>query len=365
MSVVVTGYGLCTPALPPLLELIDGEASAYGDAPSETGLPVRKLDEAAFTSWVPKRYLRKMDRLSRITTAAVGQALQSAGLTEPELINQSGLVLTTAFGSAGVVSRVLDDVLSDDPVISPLIFPNVVANAAAGHASISFGLRGPNSVLGGVGGLMYAYDLLVTGRADRLLVGGFDEVTAVYEQALIAASFTQAVTALGEGAAVIVLETDASARSRGAKPLAELAAVSVASDLDFSLDGVKAYAGDGMERALDRVMRDAPAPDLLIGSGWPGTGLHEIESRRARETGAGSVSWPKQHTGEMFACSAALNAVLAVAALSGGADAGRAEAGGAPQTVLVTGHDSSRGQSEAAYFCTPGGPATESSRRIA
>lgn len=356
MSVVVTGYGLCTSPLPPLHELLEGASPAASAPP--TDLPVRRLDDAEFLPWVPKKYLRKMDRISRITTGAVGRALQHAGLTEPEQIQQTGLVLTTAFGSAGVVSRVLDDVLSDDPVISPLIFPNVVANAAAGQASISFGLQGPNSVLGGVGGLMYAYDLLVSGRAQRLIVGGFDEMTAVYEQALASAGFAGPVRELAEGAAVIVLETDASAHDRGAQVLAEVAAVSVATDLDFALDGAAAYAGDGMERALDRVLRNAPTPDLLLGSGWPGTGLYEIESRRARATGTGAVSWPKGVTGEMFACSAALNAVLAVTALDGDS---------AAHSVLVTGHDSSRGQSEAAYFRAPAlsSAASETSRRVA
>lgn len=341
MSVVVTGWGVCASALPSLDELLTAPTGAGipDEADSSPGLlAVRRADEADASRWIPRRHARKMDRASRITAAAVGAALQRAGLTDEQLVRETGLVLTTAFGSAGVVSRVLEDVLSDDPVISPLVFPNVVANAAAGHASICFGMRGPNSVLGGVGGLMYAYDLLVSRRAERLVVGGFDEITAVYEHALREAGFPDVVDALGEGAAVIVLETGASARARGATPLAELQSVSAAADLDFALDGALAYAGDGMTRAIERVLRDEPAPDLLLGSGWPGTELRRIEQRHA--DGAPAGIWPKSRTGEMFSCSAALNTVLATHALQRGR----------VSTVLVTGHDSVRGQSEAARF---------------
>ncbi|MDQ4492205.1 beta-ketoacyl synthase N-terminal-like domain-containing protein [Sinomonas sp. ASV486] len=349
MSVVVTGYGLCTGVRSDLAGVLGGTLEPPAEVSAGAGLPVRRVDDAETAPWVPRRLARKMDRISRITTAAVGQAIQHARLDEPDLVRGTGLVLSTAFGSAGVVSRVLADVLSDDPVISPLLFPNVVANAAAGQASIAFGLRGPNSVLGGVGGLMYAFDMLASGRAERLLVGGFDEMTDVYERALAATDFSVPVRAIGEGAAVVVLETDDAARGRGAEPLAELVAASVASDLEFTLDGASAYAGDGMARSLAAVAAQAPVPELFLGSGWPDTLLRDSEERYVRRAVVDAAQWPKDATGEMFACSAALNAVLAAAAISGDPDAGRP----APRSVVVTAHDSSRGQSEAAYFRAP------------
>lgn len=349
MSAVVTGYGLCAGlgALP--TDILAGALAPPTESSASSGLPIRRVDDAAETRRVPRRQARKMDRISRITTAAVAEALEHAGLADPSLVRDTGLVLSTGFGSAGVVSRVLADVFSDDPVISPLLFPNVVANAAAGQASISFGLRGPNSVLGGVGVLMYALDMLEAGRAERLIVGGFDEMTEVYERALVATGFPGPVRALGEGAAVVVLETADAARRRGAEPLAELVAASVASDLEFALDGAAAYAGDGMVRSLEAVLKDVPAPEAFIGSGWPDTLLRDAEERFARRTFVGAAHWPKDVTGEMFACSAALNAVLAVTAIAGG----QGEAGPAPRSVLVTGHDSTRGQSEAGYFRAP------------
>lgn len=347
MSVVVTGWGALTGSETPLDTLLAEPPAAPSPAATDAaGFEVRLADEPAALASVPKRHARKMDRISRLTTAAVGRALEHAGVSGSEMLEETGLVLTTTFGSAGAVCRVLADVLSDDPVISPLIFPNVVANAAAGQASIAYGLRGPNSVLGGVGGLMYAYDLLSSGRAQRLVVGGFDELTPVYEKALAHAGFHACVSRLSEGAAVIVLETDASAARRGAVPLAELADAATATDLDFALDGRSSYSGDGMRRALSRVTAGRARPDLLIGSGMPGTGLREIEMTLVRKTGA---SWPKEHTGEMFACSAALNVLLAVMAIAGAAPVGSTPTS-TPRSVLVTGHDSTRGQSEAALF---------------
>ncbi|MEA5453697.1 beta-ketoacyl synthase N-terminal-like domain-containing protein [Sinomonas sp. JGH33] len=348
MSVVVTGYGLCT-SLPgtatEILEAAFGGTAAQRAAEGAT--PVRRVDDAQTLPWVPRRLLRKMDRVSRITTAAVAQGLRHAGLDAPDLVEDTGLVLDTSFGSAGVVSKVVADVLSDDPIISPLLFPNVVANAAAGQAAISFGLRGPSSVLGGLGSLMYALDLLRAGRAERLIVGGFDEMTEVYEHALDATGFPRVVRALGEGAAVVVLETDKAAWQRGADPLAELVEASTASDIEFELDGMSAYAGDGITRALEVVLRGQSLPDLFIGSGWPETLLRHSEEGFVRRSLVSKGAWPKDTTGEMFACSSALNSVLAVSALSG------ADVGTRPRAVVVTGHDSTRGQSAAALFRAP------------
>ena len=348
MSVVVTGYGLCTSsghAATDILKAVVGGTVKPGA--SNGRMPVRRVDDGSAVAWVPQRLRRKMDRLSRITTAAVAQALRHSGIDDPEMAQAMGLVLDTSFGSAGVVSKVLADVLSDDPVISPLLFPNVVANAAAGQAAISFGLRGPSSVLGGTGSLMYGLDLLRAGRAQRLVVGGFDEMTDVYERALESTGFPRIIRALGEGAAVVVLEREDAARERGAAPLAELVEASVATDLNFELDGASAYAGDGITRALESVLGCPPAPDAFIGSGWPGTLLREAEEQFVRSSDVARGTWPKDATGEMFACSAALNAVLAVSALSA------ADVGPRPRAVVVTGHDSTRGQSAAALFKAP------------
>ncbi|MET4618735.1 3-oxoacyl-(acyl-carrier-protein) synthase [Arthrobacter sp. 2762] len=354
MTVLVTGIGYLTGAPYTLEEILSGASSPTAPGSAIGGLQVHQMDNKRASTGVPRSLLRKMDQISKMTTTAVGMALMDGGLlnqspTQGQLVfdsDETGLMLDTGFGSAGAVSQILGGIFSEEPEISPLRFPNVVANAASGQAAIAFGLRGPSSTLGGVGSLMYAYDMLNAGRAKRLVVGGADEVTPIYAQALTDAGADEVIPAFGDGAAFLVLEDEYTATRRGATASAEVVAVDVSSDLRFRLEGASAFSGEGLDRAVASVLTEATGGvDWLIGSGWPGTLLREREEAIVRRHGIITALWPKDFTGEMFAASNALHTLLATVVLQ---DAKR---NGAGQTsVLVTGHDSTRGQSSAALF---------------
>ncbi|WP_426520638.1 beta-ketoacyl synthase N-terminal-like domain-containing protein [Diaminobutyricibacter sp. McL0618] len=335
MTVVVTGTGLVHATGHRPLDILRGEVPPL----DEERL---RVDETQILSWIPKRNLRKMDRLSKITTAAVAMALVDAGLAVNEHPDEIGLILDTAFGSAGAVSAVLEGIFDPDPIISPLLFPNVVANASSGQAAMALGLRGPSSTLGGIGGLMYAFDLLRAGRARKLVVGGSDEITDVFVRGLGSVGIDKVATSFGDGAAFVVLETAESARSRGAQIYAQIDAISMASDPSFRMSGAFAFSGDGFNQAVDEVLTPEDQVDIFIGVGWNGTELKRREDAFASEHSIPAI-WPKTATGEMFACSNSLNAVLASVFLSESR---------APTTALISGYDSTRGQVLTALFRT-------------
>lgn len=339
MSIVITGIGQITPGGRDIAELLDSE----GHIPEET-----RISDTQTVDWIPRKHLRKLDHLSRITAATVAVALADAGLggQHPSEADETGLLVDTQFGSAGAVTKVLEGVYSADPVISPLLFPNVVANAASGQASICLGLRGPSSTLGGLGALMYAFDLLMAGRARRLVVGASDEISGVMARGLEHVGVGSASPAYADGAAFVVLEHADDAVERGAVPYAELCGVSMATDPDFALEGVRAHAGGGVQDAATELLEYVPdaadeAPVEFLGVGWPGTGLRDAEVQLADRLGIRSRQWPKQRTGELFAGSNALNIVLAASTL--GTDRARGH-------VLASGYDSSRGQTQLALL---------------
>jgi 3-oxoacyl-[acyl-carrier-protein] synthase II len=128
---------------------------------------------------------------------------------------------------------------------SPMDFANTVINAAAGQAAILHDLRGVNTtvstgITSGLQAVAYAADLIRAGRAHALLAGGADELCFEsfygFERAgLLCRSDVHEGhypipfdarrngSALGEGAALLMLEDAASARERGARVLAEVA----------------------------------------------------------------------------------------------------------------------------------------------
>jgi 3-oxoacyl-[acyl-carrier-protein] synthase II len=220
--------------------------------------------------------LRRMDRCSQMVVTACRMALADAALelTDAEA-EAAGVVVGTAFGNLSESEEFLRGLFAKGPgLVNPLTFPNLVLNAPTGYVAIDLGIRGPNltAVRGEASGeaaLALAYDTLVTGQADVLLAGGGDELAPVLRQIYIdlgllspndggqewSSPFDRRRNGfvMGEGAAMLVLETARHAEARGARVLAELAGwVSESLDAsphDWPTDAVAAHAG-GTARGL-------------------------------------------------------------------------------------------------------------------
>jgi hypothetical protein len=119
----------------------------------------------------------------------------------------------------------------------------------------------------------------------------------------------------------------------------------MASTPGFNLHGASAYADGGLERVTKDVIGAQEKVDWLIGAGCPGTQLRDGEHALIAKYGISHALWPKDSTGEMFACSNALNTLLASLILYN-ASLEKSES----KSVLVSGYDVTRGQSAAALF---------------
>jgi 3-oxoacyl-[acyl-carrier-protein] synthase II len=287
----------------PALEELEGGAVGY---------PI--LDES-YLEFVPRKFIRKMDRLSQMTAAAVKLAIDHAQISNvPELsFNELGLILDTGFGSASCVCRILEDVLGDDPIVSPLLFPNVVANASSGHASITFGIKGMSSTLGGLGSLMYAFDLLKHGIAERIIIGGADEIIPLFTRAFIQHGVIDKSIPLGEGAVALVLETEQAVVSRNGRILACVDEVSVCTDPGFKPLGKRAFRGGGLLRTVDEVMRSQSNRNISLFVGCSnGSKMLSRNERRAislAKLNHAEYIFPKEWVGESFG----MGSTLAVA----------------------------------------------------
>lgn len=309
MRVVITGIGFFTSAGSVPADLLMSATAEVRGKPQVLagGIPGYRIDEKHAARFVPRKHLRKMDRLSIMTTAAISNALSDACIEVPN--DNVGLVLDTGFGSAGSVSLVLEGIFGDEPKVSPLLFPNVVANAAAGQAAIAFGLRGPSSMLGGLGSLLYAFDLIRSGKATQLVVGGCDEITKIYARSLVEQGILSDAFFVGEGTAVFVLESDAFAKTRNARIYAEVQSVEMELDFGYRPEGESAYAGSGIDTVIDRSV-GTDTIDVFIGAGLEHQSLQKLERQYSSKLGVRKAIWPKSWTGEMFACSSALNIIL-------------------------------------------------------
>ena len=295
------------------------------------------------------RNYRMIDRTGQLVLIASGAALAASGLDAAAIAGREvGLLLGTLFGSVNTIASFDRRGMEAGPkYVKPLDFANSVINAAAGQAAIWHDLRGINStVTGGATAALQAmgqaFDLIRDGRAELLLAGGAEELSLEGLLGFSRAGWLAAATGeepptpepfgrqhsgmvVGEGAAFLLLEDAASARARGAEPLAELLGHGAAFDPSRLSD--ESSAAQAIARAIAAALADAglsPADiDLVVVSA---SGLHHLDRCEALglELAFGehlaSLPWlaPKRCLGETFGAGGAFAALIALAALRQG-----------------------------------------------
>lgn len=259
--VAITGIGIVSPlgsgreafgkALLAGASGIDSVAAFPVDSlPCRLAAEIRDFQARDFVS---VKNLRRMDRLSAVATAAARMALDDAGLAvAPANRDRTGMILGTAWGGTDVTVSFARVLVTDGPgSANPILVPNVVMNAPAGHASIELGFRGINTTVNhyavsAESALAYGAQEIRRGAADVLLAGGADVLAPFYFESL---TRFKALSPLqgggsegahpfdlrrngpvaGEGCGILCLEPLEAARERGATVYAEIAGEGMAS----------------------------------------------------------------------------------------------------------------------------------------
>ena len=236
--------------------------------------------------------LRNLDRATKMLVVAAKHALEDAGLKrDGEFIGSApervGICAATAYGSLDSITEINRVAELEHPrYLNPSRFPNTVINAAAGYVSIWEGPEGPNITVvdgncGGADVVLTAETHLSCGRADALLVGGFEvlneplylafEKLGVISEGDSLSSPGEVAsrgTHLGEGAVLMVLESADAARVRGARLLGEVVGFGCAFEPPASAAQLVHASDKAVERALRAALLDASlepgAIDLVL-----------------------------------------------------------------------------------------------------
>jgi 3-oxoacyl-[acyl-carrier-protein] synthase II len=283
--VVVTGLGAITPLG------LDAESYWQGLVAGRSGVaPVTLFDATGFASRIaaevkdfdPRCHMdhkmaRRSGRFAQLGTAAAQQALQSASLTVDESTrDQIGIVMATSGALQGIghQERVLEE--RGPNRVDPLMVSRSGAHMGGVRVGHVLGTRGPNTTINsacasGADAIGHALNLIRLGQAEVLLAGGCEAMIAPVPMAAMAVVGTlsrrnedpQAASrpfdaerdgfVMGEGAALLVLESEEHARLRNAPILAEVAGAG------WSFDATDETAPDvgGQARAMTRALQDA------------------------------------------------------------------------------------------------------------
>ena len=355
MTVVVTGIGATTP--------VGGDVRSTWDALLAGTSGVRRLEAewaadlpvhiAAPAAVEPTEVLdrveaRTLDRSQQLALVAAREAWADAGFSRELSVDPDRLAVVVASGIGGVLTLLAQyDVLRErgarrvSPHTVPMLMPNGPAATVGLDLVARAGVHTPVSACAsGAEAIALALDLLRAGRADVVVAGGTEAAIASLPIAGFAAMRALSTRdgdpqeasrpydkgrdgfVLGEGAAVLVLETEAHARARGARVYAELAGAGISSDAHHV--AAPEPTGAGAARALTLAMRDAelgPADVAHVNAHATSTPLGDIAEAGALRTALGNavdgvnVTAVKSCTGHLLGAAGALEAAVTVLSL--------------------------------------------------
>ena len=299
--------------------------------------------------YVNKREAKRMARFTQMAIVAAAQAWEEAGLKpeeyDPERV---GVVLGSGMGGLDVICEQYAELVNNGPrSVSSFFIPKAIVNTTAGLIAIRYGLNGPcyslvTACASGADAIGHAYYAVREGRADAMLVGGaesvmielavqgFHQMGALSEsedvsRASIPFDRERQGFVIGEGAAFLLLESEASVKRRGAKPLGSLAGYAQTCDAHH----ITAPQPEGKQaaRAMAEAIRDAGIAKEQIGyinAHGTSTPLNDATESAAIEACFGAhanalkISSTKSMTGHMLGAAGAFEAVLSLLALNEG-----------------------------------------------
>ncbi|WP_149141611.1 beta-ketoacyl synthase N-terminal-like domain-containing protein [Gemmobacter caeruleus] len=263
---------------------------------------------------------------------AAAEALAMAGLDDAALRAACGCVMATTSG--GMMDRFADAICAgDDGADYRLTAP---PGATAEVLARQFGLQGPfasfsSACASSPAAFSYALSRVRRGDTPLMLVGGsdrmraadfagFNALRAMDRDSCRPFDQTRRGMVIGDGAAMLVIEDEAHALARGARPLARLREVGLALDAHH----ITHPSPDGLARAMRQALHRAGlAPDQIAyvnchGTGTPVNDKTEVEALAAvfaDESARPLISSTKGATGHLLGSAGAIEAVITILAL--------------------------------------------------
>ena len=286
-DVVVTGLGATSPLGGDVASTWDAMIAGRSGVRALTQewaeqLPVRIGAHVAVdpSDVIDRVRMRKLDRSEALALIAAAEAWKDAGLAEAG-VDAQRLAVVVGSGIGGAQTLLAqDDILeqSGPRRVSPFTVPMLMPNGPAAYVGLEYGAKAgvhaPTSACAtGAEAIAWGMDIIRSGRADVVIAGGTEAVIHPLPIAGFAAMRAMSTRndepekasrpwdkardgfVLGEGAAVVILESAEYARARGARIHAVAAGAGMTSD---GYDIVQPHPeSEGGGRAMLAAIRDS------------------------------------------------------------------------------------------------------------
>ena len=302
----------------------------------------------AATEFDPTEHLtikeaRRADRFTQFAIVAGDEALAEAGWSDglPYASERIASILGTGIGGIGTLERG-KEILMEEGVkkVPPLSVPLMMSNAAAAAVSMRYKLHGPchgivSACSGGADAIGAAKLMVETGHVDAAVTGGSEAALTPLSNAAFSALDALSVSGIsrpfdkdrdgfvmGEGGAILILETRENAEARGAKILGTLRGYGASADAYHLTAPDK--TGGGPSRAMKAAMDDAgvtPADIVYVNAHGTSTMLNDAAETEALKLALGErayqipISSLKSTIGHLLGAAGAVEAVATILAL--------------------------------------------------
>jgi 3-oxoacyl-[acyl-carrier-protein] synthase II len=355
-KVVVTGLGAITPIGNTVAEYWDGLLKGKSGAAR-----IQQFDASLFKTHfaceiknfnvedhLDRKEARKLDQFSQYAMVSATEAMADSGLMESNPnVDRIGVIWGSGIGGLKTFQDEAQNFFAGDgtPKFNPFFIPKMIADIAAGHISIKYGLRGPNYVTvsacaSSTNAIIDAFNLIRLGKADAIVTGGSE--AAVNEMGMGGFNALKALSTrndspetasrpfdldrdgfvLGEGGGALILEEYEHAKKRGAKIYAEILGGGMSGDAYHMTaphpDGIGAR--NTMIAALEDAELDPTAIDYVNVHGTS-TPLGDIAETKAILQVFGehayklNISSTKSMTGHLLGAAGAIEAIACILAV--------------------------------------------------
>ncbi|MEW6405946.1 MAG: beta-ketoacyl-ACP synthase II [Chloroflexota bacterium] len=348
--VVVTGLGCVSPVGNTVQEtwraLLSGKSGVapitHFDASAHKtrfAAEVKGFDGAALFG---HREARKMDRFAQFATAAALEALNQSGLKIDESNrDRVGILIGTGIGGILTLLENVEIMRERGPErVSPFLIPMMISDSAAGMLAIRLGARGPNMSLAtacasGTNALGEAAEMIRRGAADVMIAGASEAAIAAVSMAgmnVMTALSTRNDSpetasrpfdknrdgfVMGEGAGILILESQEHARARGTEILCEFTGYGTSDDAHHISAPAENGAGAAISMRLAVEDSGLGLNDIhYINAHGTSTQLNDKSETAAIKTVFGEqayqipISSTKSMTGHLLGASGAVEAVV-------------------------------------------------------
>jgi 3-oxoacyl-[acyl-carrier-protein] synthase II len=354
--VVITGIGPVTPVGTGVDDFWSGVTSGRNGVRTianfdASGLPVSVAGEVPDFdpgAWLEVKEARRTDRYVQFALASAKLAWEDAA--RPEVVSErAGVIFGTGIGGIQTLLTQHSVLLEKGPGrVSLFMVPMLMANAAAGHIAMLYGLTGHNmATLSACASSNHAIGegmrLIRDGYLDLCVAGGSEAATipltvAAFAQMTALTKNPDPETAsrpfdanrngfvLSEGAATLILESEEHATARGARVYAEVAGYGASDDAHHIT--APDPKGEGATLAMRWALKDAnaaPEDVTYINAHGTSTSLNDAAETVAIKAALGNdvahrvaVSSTKSMTGHMLGAAGAVEGAICALAIANG-----------------------------------------------